>query len=151
MSRAGSTVNSMGKNTNAARAAQLGMSWGAACGLLRKLVLFAVLKRHGENVCFRCEQPIESADDLTIEHKQPWLHISPELFWDLDNVAFSHRTCNKVDRYNGGGKHLRKVAPEGMAWCSTCKQFKPEDEFSRNAKRFNGRNWECRSCKDRWR
>jgi hypothetical protein len=84
----------MGKNTNAAKAAQLGMSWGAACNLLRKQVLFMLLERCGENVCFRCEQLIESADELTLEHKQPWLTSQSNCFgiWITSRSAIGPAT-----------------------------------------------------------
>jgi hypothetical protein len=50
--------------------------------------MFDLLQRHGENICFRCGDKIESAAELSIEHKQPWLDVSAELFWDLSNIAF---------------------------------------------------------------
>ena len=75
---------------------QLGMAGGTASNRLRKMVLFDLLKRHSENICFRCESKIETPDDLSIEHKRPWLdsHDPIRLFFDLDNIAFSHLTCN---------------------------------------------------------
>ncbi len=50
----------------------LGMPHGAAGNRLRKLILFDLLRRHGENVCFKCSEKIETAEELSIEHKQPW-------------------------------------------------------------------------------
>lgn len=73
---------------------QLGMPNGTANNRLRKLILFDLLKRHNENVCFQCGEVIETANELSIEHKQAWLDRSPDLFWDLDNIAFSHLHCN---------------------------------------------------------
>ena len=29
-------------------------------------------------------------EDLSIEHKKPWLDEDPRLFWDMGNIAFSH-------------------------------------------------------------
>ena len=78
----------------------LGMSHGTAHNRLRKLVLFDVLKRHKENICFRCGKEIEQIDELSIEHKVPWeRRDNPELFWDLNNVTFSHMACNKPHSY----------------------------------------------------
>lgn len=71
------------------------MPIGTANARLRKLVLFDVLQRHGENVCCRCGERIESVEELSLEHKKPWLNVSPELLWDLDNVGFSHARCNQ--------------------------------------------------------
>ena len=74
----------------ARKSAFLGMPHGTACNRLRKMVLFNLLQRHGENICFKCSETIEHADDLSIEHKEPWEGVSVELFWSLENIAFSH-------------------------------------------------------------
>lgn len=74
------------------------MPFGTASGRLRKMILFELLKRHDENVCYRCALKIEKLEDLSIEHKQPWEGRSVELFWDLSNIAFSHLRCNYGDR-----------------------------------------------------
>lgn len=78
------------------KAEQLGMPIGTAHGRLRKLVLFDLLKRHDENFCFHCGMEIENASELSIEHKIPWLDNSVELFWDMENIAFSHLSCNSA-------------------------------------------------------
>jgi hypothetical protein len=75
---------------------QLGMPHGTAMAQLRKRVLFELLKRHGENICFQCGTVIETVDELSIEHKIPWLDSSSpkELFFEIENIAFSHLHCN---------------------------------------------------------
>ena|SRR5712664_1866660 len=82
-------------NSNQKKDATLGMPHGTANNRLRKNILFHLLKKHDENYCVRCEQLIESVDDLSIEHIKPWEGISAELFWDLENIAFSHLHCNR--------------------------------------------------------
>lgn len=77
-----------------AKSEQLGMPFGTASNRLRKMVLFGLLKKHGENYCYQCGKEILSCDDLSMEHKKAWLHVNPELFWDLENIAFSHISCN---------------------------------------------------------
>lgn len=124
----------------------LGLSFGAAAGRLRKLVLFHQLQKHAENVCFRCNEIIETAGELSIEHKQPWEGVSVELYWSLDNIAFSHLRCNVPHRYAGGQARMRKVGPEGTAWCRRCKAFNPVAEFSRNRSRWNGLQVWCNRC-----
>lgn len=74
---------------------QLGMNFSTASARLRRNLMFAMAQRLGMDVCFRCHDLIESAEDISIEHKEDWLNRSPELFWDIDNIAFSHRRCNK--------------------------------------------------------
>ena len=73
---------------------QLGMPFGTASNRLRKMVLFDLLRKHGENICFRCGKEIETYEELSLEHKQPWLNVDATLFWDLGNIAFSHLNCN---------------------------------------------------------
>jgi len=81
-------------DSNVTKHEQLGMPFGTAANRLKKLVLFDLLKRHGENVCFQCGKEILYAEQLSIEHKKPWLHVDAKLFWDLNNIAFSHNVCN---------------------------------------------------------
>lgn len=88
----------MGTNTNAARNAQLGIPFGTAMHRLRKMIVFRLLQRLGESVCFKCSLDIKTVEELSIEHKEPWLNVSPDLFWDLDNLAWSHVKCNRPDR-----------------------------------------------------
>lgn len=75
---------------------QLGCSVGTASNKLRKNLLFSLSQKLAMNVCHRCCQLIESVDDFSIDHKVDWLHsVDPvKLFYDLDNIAFSHLKCN---------------------------------------------------------
>jgi hypothetical protein len=139
------------RDSNARKSAFLGMPHVTAAGRLRKMILFHLLQKHGENFCFKCSERIETADDLSIEHKLPWEGISVELFWSLDNIAFSHRACNLPHRNRGNGEWRRKVGPEGTAWCRRCKAFLPVSEFSRHALRWNGLQPWCNGCYERRR
>ena len=137
----------MAKMDSAARkSAFLGMPHGTASYRLRKMIFFELLRKYNENVCFRCAGKIETAEDLSVEHKQPWEGVSVELFWSLDNIAFSHRHCNLPHHYRGGGARRRKIGPEGTAWCRRCKEFRPVAEFSRNRTRWNGLQSWCNKC-----
>lgn len=81
---------------------QLGMSYGSARGRLDRIIMFEQAKRLGELNCYRCGKPIESVKDFTVDHKHPWLHMNADLFWSLENIAFSHHVCNsKHHRYMG--------------------------------------------------
>jgi hypothetical protein len=139
----------MRDKSNARKTVFLGIPHGTASNRLRKLVLFDVLRRHGENVCG--SQPIETAEELSIKHKKPWEGVSVELFWSLDNIAFSHLRCNRNHRHEGGGAQRRKVGPEGTAWCRSCKAFLPEAKFSRHSSRWNGLQPWCNGCYERRR
>ncbi|VVB52082.1 Uncharacterised protein [uncultured archaeon] len=126
---------------------QLGMPRGTAANRLRKLVLFDVLKRHDENVCYRCELEIESADKLSIEHKEPWENVDVSLFWDLSNVAFSHLSCNcaAARRPQTGKPDIKRITPpQGAARCRSHKKFLPAEKFSKNASNWNGLRRDCK-------
>jgi len=86
----------------------LGMSYGKACGKLKKAIMFDLLKQLNKNFCYKCGLEIKVENDLTIEHKNPWLYIDKNLFWDLDNIAFSHSKCNKPHRIFGNVKRGSK-------------------------------------------
>ena len=131
-------------NCHRKQSQQLGMSYGTAASRLRKLVLFDTLKRHDENVCFQCGLSIESAAELSIEHKQPWLDVSADLFWDMSNIAFSHLRCNRPNRPISD--RWRKRGPEGTAWCTRCKEFLPVEIFKKDRKRWNGLSDYCTPC-----
>lgn len=97
--------------SNEKKSATLGMPHGTACNRLRKNILFHLLKKLNENICFKCEIAIESVDDLSIEHKKPWEGRDPSLFWDIENIAFSHLHCNRP-HVNGAQKYFK---PGGFA------------------------------------
>ncbi len=138
----------MGKR-EAIAADELGMAVTTARSKLVKMLLFRELQRSGNDNCFRCKVKISDIDHLSIEHKQPWLHIDPELFWDLDNVEFSHTVCNRPHTYVNVAK--RKIGPEGTSWCFRCQKFLPVVKFNRNSTLWNGLARQCKSCHHYWR
>ncbi|EEB61296.1 hypothetical protein PSPTOT1_3791 [Pseudomonas syringae pv. tomato T1] len=80
------------------KAAQLGMNPGTASNRLVKDILFKFVSDAGE-VCFQCEMPM-TRQNFTIEHKVPWLDSKDPkaLYFDLQNIAFSHHKCNVAER-----------------------------------------------------
>lgn len=72
------------------------MPQGTAANKLRKSILFSLLKISNLNICFQCNEEIKDISELSIEHKIPWLDSEnpKELFFDLNNIAFSHLSCN---------------------------------------------------------
>lgn len=82
-------------NINKVKSEQLGMSFSTASHQLRKMIMFKLIQECGLDNCHRCGEKIE-IENLSIEHIENWLHSeSPkELFFDLDNIAFSHMSCN---------------------------------------------------------
>jgi len=123
------------------KARQLGMPFGTANGRLRKKVLFSLVVKYNENICYRCKAKILSIDEFTIEHKQPWLHVSVDLFWDIDNIAFSHLVCNVSAASKPWG--MRANAPEGTLWCSKCKDYRAIEIFTKNKNKKSGYSDYC--------
>lgn len=74
---------------------QLGMSYSSARHRLLKDVLFKLIVDSGLDTCYRCGKKI-SRDELSIDHKVDWLNSgkAEELFFDIENIAFSHFSCN---------------------------------------------------------
>lgn len=116
----------MTKN-NDTKSKQLGMPIGTASGILRKAIMFDLVKRLGENICFQCGEEIENVDEFSIEHKEAWLHSKNpiELFFSLDNIAFSHISCNvrvarkiKPTRQHG----TTTMYHRGKCRCEKCKE-----------------------------
>ncbi len=99
------------QKSNKKKSDQLGMSYGKATHKLKREIFFSFLKRLGENVCFRCGKEIETSSDVTVDHKAPWLDEDTTLFWNLDNIAFSHFSCNC--RYSRGGRRKHNKCGKG--------------------------------------
>ena len=123
---------------------QLGMSIGTATHRLRKQVMFDLLSKLKQNTCIRCNAAIETADELSIDHKVPWRGKDTQLFWNLDNIGFSHKRCNLPHNRSGS----RKNTPDGMSWCNQCKQMKELNMFSLDNKRWNKASSYCKECKN---
>ena len=86
---------------NSVKSKALGMSHGTAANRLRKMILFSLVCQLELNICYRCDKEILTVSDLSIEHKEPWLQAKNPVknFFDLDNIAFSHLSCNSGARH----------------------------------------------------
>lgn len=135
-------------NSNNRKAALLGMPIGTASGRLRKSIMFVMVQRLGLDTCFRCGQRIVSVEELSIEHKVPWMVDDPQeaqrLFYDLNNIAFSHSSCNSTAADRSTGRtSLRKEGPEGTCWCPDCDEFRPSEEFGSHKGTWNEKQRYC--------
>ena len=74
---------------------QLQENFSTASGKLVKDILWNFLIKSSQIMCFHCETPM-TRDTFSIEHKVPWLDSKNprELFFDLENISFSHKSCN---------------------------------------------------------
>ena len=96
--------------SNQLKSQKLGMNFSTASNRLRRILMFNLLKECNKNTCYRCKSVIQSPDDFSIDHKVDWMYSKNpiQLFWDVDNIAFSHKSCNiragrlpKEGRYKG--------------------------------------------------
>jgi hypothetical protein len=104
---------------------QLGMPLGTAANRLRKSIIFMLLKKLNLNFCHQCDAEIESEEQLSIEHKMPWLDSDDpvKMFFDLENIAFSHLGCNV-----GAARRKKHGHPSNRSYnagcrCDQCKDF----------------------------
>jgi hypothetical protein len=80
---------------------QLGTHRAIAERRLQRNLLFSLVVSAGHK-CFRCGREL-TRETFSLDHKIDWLD-SPDpvgLFFDLDNIAFSHLSCNKAAGRNG--------------------------------------------------
>ena len=98
----------MTTNSKQKKREQLGMDDSTASHKLRKLILFSLVRQTAQDFCFRCQTKIETVEELSIEHKTPWLDSSNPIstFFDLTNIAFSHLRCNIADRRKPNKKYF---------------------------------------------
>lgn len=90
-------------NSELQKKIQLGMSVTGARHKLLRALLFRLVVKLGLDNCFRCGKKINDVSWLTIEHKKPWLHVDVSLFWDVENICFSHSKCNSGARRSRAG------------------------------------------------
>lgn len=98
--------------SNETKSKALGMSHGTAANRLRKNILFSFVCRLDLNMCHQCRTEILSVEELSIEHKEPWLRADDPVksFFDLDNIAFSHLSCNSGAAFPANKKYTNEKA-----------------------------------------
>ena len=103
---------------NAGKAKLLGIPFGTANARLRKALLFQFAGLLGKLNCYRCSKPIESIDDFSIEHKKAWAQAddSIQAFYDLDNIAFSHLSCNVSTSLKSNKKYSSIKERKAVQW-----------------------------------
>lgn len=89
------------KIRNARRQNFLGMPINTARLKLNRILLFEFVKRLELDDCFRCQTKIALLEDFTIDHKNAWENVDNTLYWDINNIAFSHHKCNSLARHQG--------------------------------------------------
>jgi hypothetical protein len=138
---------------------QLEMPFGTAQNILKKAIMFQLIQKLNIDYCYQCGNKIESVNDLSIEHKVPWLDSDnpKELFFDLNNIAFSHLRCNtgavRKEYLSEVGRKLAKSniipCPKGYARCYKCKETKLISEFNKDKNKKRGIQSYCRKCQNK--
>lgn len=146
-------------NGNQKKKNQLGMSYGKASGILKKSLMFMFAKKCGFDNCFQCGEKIETLRELSIEHKIPWLDSKNpvELFFNLENVSFSHLSCNvkssrkntldRLEAYKNHNPSNKINTKLGYRWCYNCKQELSFNYFSKNKNKRDGLQDICKKCR----
>lgn len=116
------------------KAKQLGMNPSTAQNRLTKDILFKLICETGKNFCYHCKEEI-TRETLSIEHKTPWLDSKDPvgLFFDLDNIAFSHLSCNAAAARKDGGKCGTIAQYRRGCRCDACREIKSKD----NCRNYN--------------
>lgn len=115
------------RKSNEKKAKQLGMPQGTAANRLRKSIIFSLVKRLQENYCYQCGAEIETENELSIEHKVPYLDSTDpvELYFSLDNIAYSHLSCNSGAARNANAERASHPSTKCYAKgcrCDGCKE-----------------------------
>ena len=95
------------------------MDPGTASNRLTRQLLYNLGDRLDLQWCYHCASKIESVDNMSIEHKEPWLHSGNpvELYFNLGNIAFSHKSCN----YRAARPRPGKPCPSSTAYRKGCR------------------------------
>jgi hypothetical protein len=74
---------------------QLGMPFSKANYTLYRDIMYHLAIKSGLDLCVHCNKPL-SRDTFSVEHKISWQNSDNpvELFFSMDNIAFSHLSCN---------------------------------------------------------
>ena len=119
---------------------QLNMSFNKADSRLKKMILFRLVKKCNLDICYRCKDKIIKIENLSVEHKIPWMYSKnpQELFFDLENIAFSHLKCNKK-RYERMSKEfclkMRNIRlNEKKIMCSICNKLLRKCNYNQHIK-----------------
>ena len=92
------------------KAVQLGMNPSTASNRLVKDTLFRLAVQAGYKF-YRCKQEL-TRESFSIEHKEAWLDSDEpvNLYFDQNNIAFSHLSCNIKAASNGAPKKYHSSA-----------------------------------------
>lgn len=77
---------------------------------LLSIIRFELFKASGKNICWRCGNPIEKHDEMTLDHVIPWRDKPRDeairLLKDKNNIKFAHPQCNLNDTVEGKSGYI---------------------------------------------
>lgn len=96
---------------------QLGINVSTASNRLIKDLLFNFVIQNNSK-CYRCNGALTRAT-FSVEHKTPWLHSDNplELFFSLENIAYSHLICNTSAARRQSSKALHGTPAKYATGC----------------------------------
>ena len=75
--------------------------------------------------CFRCDEKITNYIELSIDHMDAWLDQDNSVFWNLNNIAYSHLTCNSAKSATSSiNKHPSYNSYSSGCRCDACTMCK---------------------------
>lgn len=100
-------------NSKAKKKSQLGMDPGTAQNRLLKDILWNFIQKSGDITCCKCGDEM-TRETFSIEHLHPWLdsHDPVGLFFDMQNIGFSHLKCNLAAARKNTPKYSAEEAAE---------------------------------------
>lgn len=113
------------------------MNPSTASGRLVKDILFSFVQKE-EYMCHHCGEPM-SREDFSIEHIRPWLDSKDPvgLYFDLDNISFSHLKCNIGASRQPTTKHPSIRSYAYGCRCDECRELKKLDQRKTRKKKKN--------------
>jgi hypothetical protein len=111
---------------------QLGMNPSTASGRLVKDILWSFIVKNCQDNCCKCGNQM-TRETFSIEHVKPWLDSDNpvDLYFDLDNISFSHLTCNIADARRPEAKSKEEAQAHKNEWARNRWQSLPKEERQR--------------------
>lgn len=111
---------------------QLGMNPSTASGRLVKDILWSLIVKDCQDTCCKCGNKM-TRETYSIEHVKPWLDSGDPvgLYFDLDNISFSHLSCNIADARRPEPKSKEEAQAHKNEWARNRWQSLPKEERQR--------------------
>lgn len=123
------------------------MPLGQANFRLWKKAVWGLLESLGMSDCFRCGSPM-SEQTYSLDHRLVWRGVSADLFWDAENIGWSHHACNleAARKVTPKPEPKRRVVVDGTLTCAACRKTKSAEYFGKSSRAWNGYSSYCLDC-----